>query len=158
MNKQYWRRRYFKLVGTKLTAYHETTRQPRATINLSNAKRLIDDRRQLTDPETTGRNGKRRRSAFAEEEEGYMFVEEGFRIRFNNGEIIDFYADTREDKTGWMKALGDVIGRAGDDDDGSGSSNGRRKWCDLVLKREEILRKRAAELRRVHSRTKSMVL
>ncbi|KAI1769608.1 DUF1709-domain-containing protein [Hypoxylon sp. FL1150] len=154
----YWRRRYFKLVGTKLTAYHETTRQPRATINLSNAKRLIDDRRQLTDPETTGRNGKRRRSAFAEEEEGYMFVEEGFRIRFNNGELIDFYADTREDKSGWMKALGDVIGRAGDDEDGSGAANGRRKWCDLVLKREEILRKRAAEQRRVHSRTKSMIL
>ncbi|KAI0180231.1 DUF1709-domain-containing protein [Hypoxylon sp. FL1284] len=154
----YWRRRYFKLVGTKLTAYHETTRQPRATINLSNAKRLIDDRRQLTDPETTGRNGKRRRSAFAEEEEGYMFVEEGFRIRFNNGEIIDFYADTRDDKHGWMKALGDVIGRAGEDDDGTGSSNGRRKWCDLVLKREEVLRKRAADPRRVHSRTKSMIV
>ncbi|KAI1143728.1 DUF1709-domain-containing protein [Hypoxylon sp. FL0543] len=152
----YWRRRYFKLVGTRLTAYHETTRQPRATINLSNAKRLIDDRRQLTDPETTGRNGKRRRSAFAEEEEGYMFVEEGFRIRFNNGEIIDFYADTREDKQGWMKALGDVIGKPGGDDD-SGSASGRKKWCELVLKREDALRKRA-ESRRVHSRTKSMIV
>ncbi|KAI0840377.1 DUF1709-domain-containing protein [Hypoxylon sp. FL0890] len=152
----YWRRRYFKLVGTRLTAYHETTRQPRATINLSNAKRLIDDRRQLTDPETTGRNGKRRRSAFAEEEEGYMFVEEGFRIRFNNGEIIDFYADTREDKQGWMKALGDVIGKPGGDDD-SGGASGRKKWCELVLKREDALRKRA-ETRRVHSRTKSMIV
>ncbi|KAI8625244.1 DUF1709-domain-containing protein [Xylariaceae sp. FL1651] len=152
----YWRRRYFKLVGTKLTAYHEATRQPRATINLSNAKRLIDDRRQLTNPETTGRNGKRRRSAFAEEEEGYMFVEEGFRIRFNNGEVIDFYADTPEDKDGWMKVLGDVIGRSGDEDDATGV-NSRRKWCELVLKREEALRKRA-EGRRVHSRTKSMIV
>ncbi|KAI1828326.1 DUF1709-domain-containing protein [Xylaria intraflava] len=152
----YWRRRYFKLVGTKLTAYHETTRQPRATINLSNAKRLIDDRRQLTDPETLGRNGRRRRSAFAEEEEGYMFVEEGFRIRFNNGEVIDFYADTPEDKEGWMKVLGDVIGRGGEEDDGTGI-NSRRKWCELVLKREESLRKRA-EGRRIHSRTKSMIV
>lgn len=108
----------------------------------------------------------RRRSAFAEEEEGYMFVEEGFRIRFNNGEVIDFYADTPEDKEGWMKVLSDVIGRsstsgaAADSDDdapGSSSSGGRRKWCDLVLKREEALRKRA-EGRRVHSRTKSMVV
>ncbi|KAJ8122195.1 hypothetical protein ONZ43_g1548 [Nemania bipapillata] len=152
----YWRRRYFKLVGTKLTAYHETTRQPRATINLSNAKRLIDDRRQLTNPETTGRNGRRRRSAFAEEEEGYMFVEEGFRIRFNNGEVIDFYADTPEDKEGWMKVLGDVIGRGGDDDDGTGV-NSRRKWCELVLKREESVRKRA-ESRPTHLRTKSMIM
>ncbi|KAI1082254.1 DUF1709-domain-containing protein [Whalleya microplaca] len=153
----YWRRRYFKLIGTRLTAYHETTRQPRATINLSNAKRLIDDRRQLTNPETTGRNGKRRRSAFAEEEEGYMFVEEGFRIRFNNGEVIDFYADTPEDKEGWMKVLGDVIGRSSDNDDGASETTTRRKWCDLILKREEALRKRA-EGKRVHSRTKSMIV
>jgi hypothetical protein len=152
----YWRRRYFKLVGTKLTAYHEATRQPRATINLANAKRLIDDRRTLTEKETTGKNGRRRRSAFAEEEEGYMFVEEGFRIRFNNGEVIDFYADSTADKEGWMKALGEVIGRDNslDDDLNGGGSRMKGKWCELVLKREEALRKRA-EGRRVHSRTKS---
>lgn len=156
---QYWRRRYFKLVGTKLTAYHEATRQPRATINLANGKRLIDDRRQLTNPETTGRGGKRRRSAFAEEEDGYMFVEEGFRIRFNNGEVIDFYADTGEEKEGWMKALADVIGR-GVEEDMDGANGGvcsRRKWCELILKREEAMRKRA-EGRRVHSKTKSMIV
>ncbi|TPX14361.1 uncharacterized protein E0L32_005557 [Thyridium curvatum] len=153
----YWRRRYFKLVGTKLTAYHEATRQPRATINLGNAKRLIDDKRALTEKETTGRNGQRRRSAFAEEEEGYMFVEEGFRIRFNNGEVIDFYADTAQDKEGWMKVLSEVVGRdsaAGDDD--ASVSRAKGKWCDLVLKREDTIRKRT-EGRRVHSRTKSML-
>ncbi|KAK8076560.1 GTP binding protein [Apiospora phragmitis] len=152
----YWRRRYFKLVGTKLTAYHEATRQPRATINLSNAKRIIDDRRQLTQPDTTGKGGRRRRSAFAEEEEGYMFVEEGFRVRFNNGEVIDFYADTAEDKEGWMKVLGDVVGREGVEDDTMHGGN-RRKWCELVLKREEALRKKA-EGRRVHSKSKSMAM
>ncbi|EHK41138.1 hypothetical protein TRIATDRAFT_227546 [Trichoderma atroviride IMI 206040] len=151
----YWRRRYFKLVGTKLTAYHEATRQPRATINLSNAKRLIDDRRTLMEKETTGKGGKRRRSAFAEEEEGYMFVEEGFRIRFNNGEVIDFYADTAEDKEGWMKALSDVIGRgdAGLDEE-AGGPRSRAKWCELVLKHESQIRRRT-ESRRVHSRTRS---
>ncbi|KAL2271628.1 hypothetical protein VTJ83DRAFT_999 [Remersonia thermophila] len=162
----YWRRRYFKLVGTKLTAYHEATRQPRATINLANAKRLIDDRRTLTEKETTGKGGRRRRSAFAEEEEGYMFVEEGFRIRFNNGEVIDFYADSTADKEGWMKALGEVIGRdnlgALDDElsgggGGGGGSRMKGKWCELVLKREEALRKRA-EGKRVHSRTKSAIV
>ncbi|KAK3375128.1 cell division protein anillin-domain-containing protein [Podospora didyma] len=159
----YWRRRYFKLVGAKLTAYHEATRQPRATINLTNAKRLIDDRRALVEKEITGKGGKRRRSAFAEEEEGYMFVEEGFRIRFNNGELIDFYADTTQDKEGWLRVLSEVIGR---DSIGSGNGNGldddtgfkaKGKWCELVFKREETLRKRA-EGRRVHSRTKSMYL
>ncbi|KAL2167563.1 hypothetical protein VTG60DRAFT_1109 [Thermothelomyces hinnuleus] len=155
----YWRRRYFKLVGTKLTAYHEATRQPRATINLANAKRLIDDRRTLMEKETTGKGGRRRRSAFAEEEEGYMFVEEGFRIRFNNGEVIDFYADSTADKEGWMKVLGEVIGRDSsadsEDENGGGGRGMKGKWCELVLKREEALKKRA-EGRRVHSRTKSM--
>ena len=144
-------------MGTKLTAYHEATRQPRATINLSNAKRVIDDRRQLTQPETTAKGGKRRRSAFAEEEDGYMFVEEGFRIRFNNGEVIDFYADAAEDKEGWMKVLNDVVGRDGSEEDGAVGGTSRKKWCDYVLKREEALRKKA-EGRRVHSRTKSAVI
>ena len=89
-----------------------------------------------------------------------MFVEEGFRIRFNNGELIDFYADSTEDKDGWMRVLSEVINGddpASDDDVGvgGGSSRHRGKWCELVLKREETLRKRV-EGRRVHSRTKSM--
>ncbi|VBB86472.1 Putative integrin alpha chain-like protein [Podospora comata] len=168
----YWRRRYFKLVGTKLTAYHEATRQPRATINLANAKRLIDDRRTLMEKETLGKGGKRRRSAFAEDEEGYMFVEEGFRIRFNNGELIDFYADTAEDKEGWMKVLGEVVGKEvvpGDGVDdvvgsvvagGGGGSKMKGKWCELVMKREEQLKRKESASqggggRRVHSRTKS---
>ncbi|KAK0736998.1 cell division protein anillin-domain-containing protein [Apiosordaria backusii] len=167
----YWRRRYFKLVGTKLTAYHEATRQPRATINLANAKRLIDDRRTLMEKETLGKGGKRRRSAFAEDEEGYMFVEEGFRIRFNNGELIDFYADTAEDKEGWMKVLGEVVGRESLGDNAvedvaavTGGSKMKGKWCELVMKREEQLKRKESAGqggqgggggRRVHSRTKS---
>lgn len=110
--------------------------------------------------ETTGKNGKRRRSAFAEDEEGYMFVEEGFRIRFNNGELIDFYADSTAEKEGWMRVLSEVIGRDSSSDTDSDSLTGtssrmKGKWCELVLKREEALRKRA-EGRRVHSRSKSM--
>ncbi|KAI6245568.1 Bud site selection protein BUD4 [Erysiphe necator] len=131
----YWRRRYFKLSGNKLTAYHESTRQPRVTINLGNACKLIDDRSILTQKETTGRGGKRRKSGFAEEEEGYMFVEEGFRIRFNNGEIIDFYADSPAEKEAWMRALDACIGKEGE--------FSKRCWCNIVLKREQSHRKRA---------------
>ncbi|KAL4864462.1 hypothetical protein BDV12DRAFT_11195 [Aspergillus spectabilis] len=126
----FWRRRFFKLQGPKLTAYHETTRQPRATINLAKAAKLIDDRSTLTQKETTARGGKRRKSAFAEEEEGYMFVEEGFRIRFGNGEVIDFYADSPADKEGWMKVLADTVGK------GPSGANQAKPWTELVLKRE----------------------
>lgn len=55
-----------------------------------------------------------------------MFVEEGFRIRFGNGEVIDFYADSAEDKAGWIKVLGETIGRIPD----------KRGWCDLVISKE----------------------
>jgi hypothetical protein len=147
----------FKLSGSRLTAYHESTGQPRATINLANASKLIDDRRTLTQKETTGKNGSRRRSGFAEEEEGYMFVEEGFRIRFANGEVIDFYADTAKDKEGWMKVLDQCIGTNSEIRNGS-------SWCDLVLKREESLKRREVrktseeKQARYHSRTKSMII
>jgi hypothetical protein len=151
--KQYWRRRFFRLNGSKLTAFHESTGQPRATINLANASKLIDDRRALVQKETTGKGGSRRKSGFAEEEEGYMFVEEGFRVRFANGEVIDFYADTAKDKEGWMKILDGAVGK---ESTGMG-------WCDLVLKREESrqrkeVRKASGERRGAHGRTKSMLL
>lgn len=117
-----------------MTAYHETTRQPRATINLSKAAKLIDDRTTLTQKETTARGGKRRKSAFAEEEEGYMFVEEGFRIRFGNGEVIDFYADSAADKEGWMKILAETVGK------GPSGANPAKPWTELVLKRERSMK------------------
>ena len=73
----------------------------------------------------------RRKSAFAEEDEGYQYVEEGFRIRFANGETIDFYADSRAEKDLWMEALSQVIGKP---DPGRKAAG----WTDLVLARERV--------------------
>ncbi|KAL2428633.1 Bud site selection protein BUD4 [Exophiala dermatitidis] len=135
----YWRRRFFRLVGTKLTAFHETTLQPRATINLAKASRLIDDKSSLTQKETSTKGGGRRKSGFAEEEEGYMFVEEGFRIRFANGEVIDFYADSTADKDEWMKALSQVVGK-----NVQANSTAVKGWADMVLKREKKMKAEAS--------------
>jgi hypothetical protein len=133
---------------------------------LANASKLIDDRRSLTQKETTGKGGSRRKSGFAEEEEGYMFVEEGFRIRFANGEVIDFYADSAKDKEGWMVVLDQCIGKStGDVNKGGGTG----KWCQAVLKREEsLMRKKGSQqqgrkpsgqnARTGHQRTKSMII
>lgn len=123
---QYWRRRFFRLDGTKLTAYHESTRQPRATINLAKATKLLDDKSALQQPSATKAGG-RRKSGFAEDEEGYMFVEEGFRIRFANGEVIDFYADSREQKEAWMTVLSETVGK-------DIASN--KGWAAMVLEKE----------------------
>ena len=79
--------------------------------------------------------GSRRKSAFAEEEEGYMFVEEGFRIRFGNGETIDFYADSAADKDGWMKVLSEVVGK----------DLKTKKWTDLVIERHRAVASRAQQ-------------
>lgn len=64
-----------------------------------------------------------------------MFVEEGFRIRFGNGEVIDFYADTADDKEGWMKVLDQAIGK---------ESLSSSTWCGMVFKKEESARRKAA--------------
>ena len=56
-----------------------------------------------------------------------MFVEEGFRIRFANGETIDFYADSAAEKEGWMKALAEVVGK---------DPSKPKAWTDLVLARQ----------------------
>ncbi|KAH8719323.1 hypothetical protein GQ44DRAFT_387504 [Phaeosphaeriaceae sp. PMI808] len=122
----YWRRRFFRLEGTKLTAYHEATRQPRATINLAKATKLLDDKGALQQSSSTKAGG-RRKSGFAEDEEGYMFVEEGFRIRFANGEVIDFYADTREQKEGWMKVLSETVGK---------DIAAKKGWISMILDKE----------------------
>jgi hypothetical protein len=130
----------------KLTAYHETTRQPRTNISLSKAAKLIDDKSTLLKADAgNGKGGKgRRKSAFAEEDQAYMFVEEGFRIRFSNGETIDFYADNAADKEAWMKALTMVVGA----DVGNGKA-----WCEMVMRRERIFRDRAEQTSKARPRS-----
>lgn len=127
----YWRRRFFRLQGTKLTAFHEATHQPRATINLSKASKLIDDKSALVADPTSGNPSakKRRKSAFAEDDDGYQFVEDGFRIRFANGETIDFYADNVQQKEGWMKALSQSVGKPA-------TASKQPSWTDVVLAKE----------------------
>lgn len=89
---------------------------------------MIDDKSTLLQPDAGGKSGKgRRKSAFAEEDEGYQFVEEGFRIRFANGETIDFYADSAADKDGWMSVLSRAVGK---------SAVSGKEWTKAVLGRE----------------------
>lgn len=100
---------------------------------------MIDDQKSLVADPTSGHPTKgRRKSAFAEEDDGYQFVEEGFRMRFANGETIDFYADSASDKDAWMKALGSAIGKP--------STGSTAKWTDVVLTKERADAKAAAKM------------
>jgi hypothetical protein len=106
--------------------------QPRCTMNLAKATKLIDDRSSLLQPDGSGKN-KRRKSGFGDDDDAYVFIEEGFRVRFANGECIDFYANTSEDKAGWMNVLRDVIGKDG--------SQAGKAWTDIVLNKERAAKK-----------------
>ena len=70
-----------------------------------------------------------------------MFVEEGFRIRFANAEVIDFYADSTEAKDEWMRALSQVVGK------GIATSNSKegKLWTDMVFKREKTTMRRQTD-------------
>lgn len=60
-----------------------------------------------------------------------------------------------------MKALIDVVGRdsVGNDDDIHGMPRNKSKWCEMVLKREDTLRRRAEGRRPSHhNRTKSAIV
>lgn len=56
-----------------------------------------------------------------------MFVEEGFRIRFANGETIDFYADSAAAKDDWMKVLSEVVGK---------DLSKPKSWTDIVIAKQ----------------------
>ena len=71
-----------------------------------------------------------------------MFVEEGFRVRFGNGETIDFYADSTAEKEGWMRALVEVVGK---------DTKDSRSWTELVLKRERVLAAKATKSQATNS-------
>jgi hypothetical protein len=120
------------LIGASLVGYHESSRARRATINLAKSTRVVDDRESLIETPPPRARGLRRKSGFVNEEaEGYMYLEEGFRIWFANGEVIDFRADTKEEKREWVNVLQGVVGKV----------PARREWCEAVLHREREARK-----------------
>lgn len=68
-----------------------------------------------------------------------MFVEEGFRIRFANGEVIDFYADSTGSKEEWMVALSQVVGKGV----AHSTTSQAKGWAEMVLRREKNLENKA---------------
>ncbi|EEB05123.2 medial ring protein Mid2 [Schizosaccharomyces japonicus yFS275] len=91
----YWRRRYFQLIGSKLVAFHQFSKARRATIDLSVATHIVDDNHYSDEDEL----------------EGYLFLETGFRIIFSDGEHVDFYAETVDEKEQWMATLRKHLGQ-----------------------------------------------
>lgn len=102
--EQFWRRRYYKAVGARLLAYHDTHLAPRAAIDLTQVIRLTangkvmfghpsqspDQSQQLIQPEEDS-------------------VKNSFQFTFSNGEKIDFFCDTERERDLWVNTLSAAI-------------------------------------------------
>lgn len=93
----YWRRRFFRVDGIKLMAYSDSSHKPRAYINLGKATKVIDNKDLRT-----------RKSVIAEEAFSLPDDKDGFRIKFANGESIDFQAENGE-KDKWVEVVRNVL-------------------------------------------------
>lgn len=81
-----------------------------------------------------------------------MFVEEGFRVKFGNGETIDFYADSAAAKDEWMAALSQVVGKQI-----SNPTSSTTAWTEVVLKREKSTRaKSSSKTRKASDKEKEL--
>lgn len=87
-----WKRRFFKLKGTELVAYHEMSLKPRAKFNLLKVVKITHE-------------FKKNERNFTDE----ILMSNCFKLVFKNGEIINFNADTKDEKLKWINVLEKVV-------------------------------------------------
>ena len=90
---KFWRRRYFKIVGAKMQAHHEFSKELRTTIDLSQVTGLDD----YTSANDDGGD-----------DESYATAN-SFRLHFKHGESIDFYAESKELSQEWIGKIKKII-------------------------------------------------
>jgi len=90
-----WKRRFFKIQGTKFIAHQELSKKPRAQINLLKVVDILHDGKKKASDQ---RN-------FTDE----ILMSDCFKLKFMNGEIINFNAETKESKDEWIKKLEKVV-------------------------------------------------
>lgn len=95
-----WKRRFFKLEGSTLIAHSEFSLKPRAKINLSKVVEVI-----YLDRENTRLTGNYRNFS-----DGLLF-EHAFKVRFANGETIEFGAHNGREKAIWISILEKLVHR-----------------------------------------------
>ena len=88
----YWRRRWFELRGGTLIGHTEDSHKVRNVLNLANVQKIMDVATMTA----------------SEKSEMYgvcMYEDRSFRIAFNDGEVINFYADNAARKNEWVSSL-----------------------------------------------------
>ena len=96
---QTWRRRQLRVIGANLVAFNDVTKKATATIDLKKAIAVEDNqegRKSVLNPGGASRY---------DEDEGLYGVERSFRLLFQHGEEIVFFADTDDEKARWCVKL-----------------------------------------------------
>lgn len=96
-----WKKRWFKLQGTSLIAHSEYSHKTRAKINLTKVSEVV-----YVDQENINRSSSNYRN-FSD----ILLMEHAFKIRFADGEIIDFGAPNKQEKIQWIQAIQEIVYR-----------------------------------------------
>ena len=108
------KKRFFKLQGTSLIAHSEFSHKTRAKINLSKIVDVIYvDEKDINKSSANYRN-------FSD----VILVPHSFKIRFANGEVIDFGAPNRAEKLEWVTILEKIVYR---------NKFRRQPWVELMI-------------------------
>ncbi|KAG2172036.1 hypothetical protein INT43_001513 [Umbelopsis isabellina] len=100
----FWRRRYYKAVGARLLAYHDTHLAPRAAIDLTQVIRLTSNGKVMFGHPSQSPD--QSQQLLQPEEDS---VKNSFQFTFSNGEKIDFFCDTERERDLWVNTLSAAI-------------------------------------------------
>ncbi|KAJ1909896.1 Bud site selection protein bud4, partial [Tieghemiomyces parasiticus] len=122
LDAPFWRRRYFKLEGAFLLAYHEDTKAPKLLVDLTMADRVLDLSAGKS-AGTTSQSGRRHRAASrrvyradagastSQESVTVDHPPHALAIKFrDDGNTLELYADSAETQRHWLTALRKVVG------------------------------------------------
>ncbi|GMF99736.1 unnamed protein product [[Candida] boidinii] len=149
-----WQRRFFKLDGYDLVAHNETTMKPRAKINMKKVididyaekKEPSDDEddkdviekeegmRGLDNGSGSVIGGSSEKSIKAHVKNSLstrhisetLLLSNGFKLKFLDGETIDFGADSKLEKDEWLKIFDQLIAK---------QQFGRQPWVKLMIEK-----------------------
>ncbi|KZT04730.1 uncharacterized protein LAESUDRAFT_727601 [Laetiporus sulphureus 93-53] len=105
-----WRRRHFRLTGSKLVAHNDVTKKITSVIDLRKLTAVEDDediRSSMKSPSS----GSSSHSRHLDEFDGPYGAQRSFRLLFTHDQVIVFFADTDEDKARWLEVLRALVGR-----------------------------------------------
>lgn len=110
-----WKRRWFKLYATSLVAHSEFSHKTRAKINLN---KIVDV--MYVDKENLHTSKHRNFS-------DVLLVEHSFKIKFVNGEIIEFGAPNEQEMKRWIAILESIVQR---------NKIRRQPWVNVMMKQQ----------------------